>query len=727
MRIRTAGGLLVVAGAVLWHLSGAAQGTAPAYTAAQAEQGKAAFAQNCASCHGANLDDGPFAPPLKGGAFMQKFGGKSADGLFTVLNTMPPASPGTLGAATYAQILAYLLQSNTIPPVGTQELPSDPRLLAAMTIPAATYNSFFPNFSPYTPRPPAVAAPSPFDKWTSVTDALLANPPASEWLAWRRTQDAHGFSPLSQINKTNVSDLRVAWSWSMPAGITQTTPIVHDGVMFVQGLGDKVVALDARTGDLLWQYVRPPVQGVAPTRKQALALYGDRVYIGTSDVHLVALEAKTGKVVWDTQVGDRTIREGMVAGPIAAKGKILIGTTGTGAGAAPGGPHIVGVDAATGAIAWKVGTIAQPGSPGGESWNGVPMEKRSGASVWTAGSYDPALNLAFFGTGNTYDTGPLLRPVNRPGITNEGLYTATTLAIDPDTGKVAWHFQHLPNDQWDLDWAFERQLVKLPVNGQLRTVAITAGKMGIYEALDATTGQYLFSVDSGLQNVITAIDPKTGAKTINPAVIPGDGQVKMVCPHPAGARNFMPGAYNPNSKIVFTPMSEACMDLFPVAGGGGVAASPAEGGGGIGGGRGALSSGVNWGVRPRPDSDGKYGRVQAMSLDTKKVLWTSRQRAPQTSGILATGGGLVFASGLDRFLRAYDDATGQVLWSIRLNDVAGSSPISYAVNGKQYLAFFVSGGGGFQSGSFLPLVPELRNPSDRSAMVWVFEVPEKRR
>ena len=196
-------------------------------------------------------------------------------------------------------------------------------------------------------------------------------------------------------------------------------------------------------------------------------------------------------------------------------------------------------------------------------------EQRTGASVWTTGSYDPGTGLAFFGTGNTYDTGPLWPPVNRPGVTNDALYTDSTLAIDPDTGRLVWHFQHHPNDQWDLDWAFEQQVVQLPVRGQTRTLVITSGKTGIYDAVEAATGRFVFSYDMGLQNIVTAIDPETGRKSIDTRLIPGDGTVKMVCPHGAGAKNYLPASYNAARTMLFVPLTEACMDVFPIPGGAG--------------------------------------------------------------------------------------------------------------------------------------------------------------
>ena len=679
--------------------------SAPTYTAAQAALGQTAYRASCASCHGDTLDNGAFGPPLKGVPFIQKYGGRSVEALYTVsANRMPTTAPGSLTPEVYAQITAYLLQQNAIV-AGTEELPSDAARLASMTIPQGGFSIMA--FSPYTPPVPRVTRPNPLARYTPVTDEMLASPAPTEWLAWRRTWDAHGFSPLAQISKTNVATLRVAWSWSLPPGSNEGTPLVHDGVLFVHGMGDRVQALDAQSGDLLWEYRRQLPQGVAPTVKRGMALYRDRLYIGTSDANVIALDAKTGTLVWDTRIGDTRVREGVAGGVLAARGKIMVGTTGTGVGAKPGGPQIVGLDADTGSIAWRVNTIAQPGQPGGDSWNGIPVEKRSGASVWTTGSYEPATGLAFFGTGNTYDTGPLLPPSTAPGVTNTALYTNTTLAIDPDTGRIVWHFQHHPREVWDLDWAFERQIVDLPVRGQTRKLVVTAGKIGIYDAVEAATGRFVFSIDLGLQNIVTAIDPETGEKSIDASRIPDDRSVKLVCPHGAGVKNYPPASYNPASKVVFAPLTEACMDVFPIPGGAG---------------RGALSSGVNWGIRPHPDSDGKYGRLEAINLDTRKPVWVTRDRAPMTSGVLATAGGVVFAAAFDRFFRAYDQDTGKVLWQARLNDVSSAIPITYSVNGRQYIAI-ATGQGGFHAASYAVLVPELASPPDRSAMLWVFEVP----
>ncbi|HEX5049770.1 MAG TPA: PQQ-binding-like beta-propeller repeat protein, partial [Gammaproteobacteria bacterium] len=566
-------------------------------------------------------------------------------------------------------------------------------------------------FSPGGPLTPDVELPrwtsprNPLDSSAPVTDALLASPPPGDWLSWRRTLDDQGFSPLASIDKKNVGRLQLEWSLALPPGPNASTPLVHDGVLYVHSFGDNVQALDAATGDELWHYARKLPDNLRPTLKRNIALYGDKVYFGTSDVHVVALDAKTGTVVWDTPITEPGSGFGLTGGPLVAQGKVMQGVNGQ----SPGGAYIVGLDASTGKEAWRFYSIARPGEPGGNTWNGLPLDKRSGGSVWTAGSYDAKRKLAFFGPAPTYDTGPLRDPIAQPGVTNQALYTNATIALDPDTGKLAWYFQHVPNDQWDFDWAFERQLVSLPVNGRDRDVLITSGKEALYDALDLEgRGQYLFSIDLGLQNIIKGVDAKTGAKQIDPALVPSRERPITVCPHAGGAKSWIPASINPASKTLYVPVVESCMTLTPAA--------PDQ--------RGGLSTGVNWSIRPRLDSDGRFGRIQAIDLATRATKWTARQRAPQSSGVLATAGGLVFAGALDRYLTAYDDADGKPLWRSRLSDVPTAAPITYAVNGRQYVAMVV-GYGSAQSITFPMLTPEIDLPVVRTSTVFVFALPER--
>jgi alcohol dehydrogenase (cytochrome c) len=676
------------------------------FTPDQAAQGKTVYAAQCGNCHGRNLSGSEFATPLNGTAFSLNWGGKSAAALFTFVRTrMPPTAVGSLTPEATAGVVAYLLQVNGAK-AGETALAADPTVLAALRIPrnpAARASPMMP-LSPLSPPVPKVFVPNPLDQMSPVSDAMLRSPADGDWLLWRRTYSDQGFSPLRQITKQNVDELRLSWGWTLPTGRNETTPLEHDGVLFVASSGDNIQALDAVTGDLLWQYSRVLPSDARPEVRRNIAIYGERLFESTSDDHVVALDVKTGIAVWDMPVADYHQGWQTTGGPLIAKGKVMIGIVGQ----APGGGAVVALDVDTGKEAWRFHTIARPGEYGGDSWNGLPLEKRSGASVWTAGSYDPALNLAFFGVGQTYDTGPLLHSINKPGITQDSLYTDSTLALDPDTGKLAWHFQHVHNDQWDLDWAFEQEVIDLPVDGHSRKLIVTDGKMGIIEAMDAATGKYVFSKDQGIQNVISAIDPKTGDKSINPDVVVGDGKPHTICPHPGGGRNWNASSYNPLTKILFTPMVESCMDLIP--------AGPGE--------RGNLSSGYNWTIRPRPDTDGKYGRIEALNLQTRQVVWMQRHRAPDTTCVLATAGGVVFSGSLDRYLRAYDETTGKQLWQVRLNDVPSSCPISYSVKGRQYIAVVV-GNGGIESQTFPTIVPEIQDPQEHASSIWVFELPER--
>ncbi len=357
---------------------------------------------------------------------------------------------------------------------------------------------------------------------TPVTDTMLRDPPAADWLMWRRTYNGWGYSPLDQINKGNVKNLQTAWTWSLTNGATETTPIVHDGVLFIFNAADKVQALNGATGDLIWEYKRDIPAKVASDipnvlGKRNMAIYDDKLIVATSDAHIVALDAKTGKLVWDHETADWAKGWRYTGGPFVVNGKIIQGMTGCG-NAEPGGCFVTGHDVKTGAELWRVNTIAHPGDPNYDTWNGLPMESRFGASAWISGSYDPEQNLVFYGTGQPYPWIAEMRGTlpAKPGVKNNALYSDSTLAINPDTGQMKWYHQHLENDTWDLDYVYERQLIDLPVNGETRKAVITTGKLGIVEALDRTNGQWLWHKETVPQNVVASIDPKTGEKTINP-------------------------------------------------------------------------------------------------------------------------------------------------------------------------------------------------------------------
>ena len=629
---------------------------------------------------------------------------------------MPPSAAGSISAADAADLVAYIRGAG-------------PQRAASPRAPSAPEHATASEHAP-TPlasgpiRDPGLdqakaARMAPLAKLTPVTDAMLRRPPEGDWLMWRRTYQTLGFSPLKQIDRSNVKGLGAAWSWSLPASQNEITPLIHDGVIFVQS-GDTVQALGAASGDLLWQYVRTlPETGTEAqgTRVKTMAIYQDRLFAAFVDGHVVALDVKTGRPVWDhavlsdAEATNRGRADGVSfhldGGPIVARGKVIFGVS-LGTDTAKGGCFIVALDANDGAEVWRFNTIAQPGEPGGDTWNGAPADQRFGGGVWTAGSYDPELNLLYFGVGNTYDAATLLEPRNGAVGKNDALYTDSTLALDADTGKLAWSFQHVHRDVWDLDWVFEQSLIDLTIDGHEHKLVVTGGKIALFDALDRATGKYAFSRDMGLQNLVLGVDPLTGDKEINPALAPEPGKPKFMCPSPLGARNWPATAIDPASGVLYAPMVEFCTNYT-------YAPRDAEK---------TAAGGVDIsfsGMLPRPDNDGKFSRLTAMDLKTGKVRWTRRQRAPVASAVLATGGGLVFTGDRDRYFRALDETTGEVLWQTRLNATPNSFPVAYTADGRQYVAV-TTGGGSSWDGATASAGSEIVNPASGTTL-WVFRLP----
>jgi len=679
--------------------------SAPDFTVDQAKAGAAAYAQQCAVCHGADLNGGPFAPALRGRPFLAKWGGAQLSELYTYVRaSMPPANTGGLEEKTYAAILAFQMQENGAKASG-RELTPDTARLAKFAVPsAAPRGAVFARLgiggvSSRTPLPIWPAPPDRFANYTPVTQAMLAKPPPRNWLSWRRSHRGQGYSPLNEITTKNVKDLRIAWALSLPGGPNMSEPLVRDGVLYVYGYGDSVFALDAASGAVLWRYQRHLPEGVAKTSKKTIALHGDKLFLATSDLHLVALDARTGRPVWDKLITDRPGFRNP-GGPLAADGVVMQGLTTQ----EPGGGLIAGFDATTGKHLWTFNTVAMPGEPGGNTWNGLPANERRGGSVWTSGTYDAETGLALWGVAPSYDTGPLR--VRKAGENNDALFGDTTLALDPHTGKLVWYFQHMKNNQWDLDWVFERVIAEIDLKGERRRVIMTSGKEGLFEMLDAKTGRYLTTVDMGLQNFVTRIDPKTGDKTINPNLIPGGlDHAITVCPHGGGGRNWNPTAFNPETARLFVAARDVCMDMVPVEEGG------------------FLSTGVNIDYAPPEGSDGRYGVLKAIDMETGKIAWEHRQRAPYTSGVLSTAGGLAFVGSVDRQFIAHDQATGEVLWQTGVSETPNGAPISYEVDGRQYVAL-VTGHGNPLAAGLSELTPEIAAPPVNGAAIYVFALPE---
>ncbi|HEY4276161.1 MAG TPA: PQQ-binding-like beta-propeller repeat protein [Rhizomicrobium sp.] len=549
---------------------------------------------------------------------------------------------------------------------------------------------------------------------TPVTDAMLLSPNPEDWLMWRRTYNAHGYSPLKDINRDNVRTLSSAWAWSLPANTTQVTPLVHDGIIYVNTAGDHVQALDGTNGELLWEYSRDPTPGSSRPGQasvhRAFAIYGDKLFLGTDDKHEVALDVKTGKVVWDHAFPDGKDWR-ITAGPLVVKGKVIQAMVGCAAGGCP----VVALDANTGNELWRFYTVAKSDQPGGNSWNGLPDDQRFGGSVWTTPSYDPELNLIYVATGNTYHWQELMKGgagKKPPGTNRDGLYVDSTIALNADTGKLKWYYQHLPQDYWDLDFAFEQTIATIDVKGKPVKAVCSTGKMVWTDCVDAATGKFLLSHDAGLQNIVKSFDPKTGRKTYFDQAIPDlSGQRRdLQCSAGYGDKNWPAGSYDAATNIDYSSLTEVCGESAPTMFGPNTSAY-------VGGQEVRMA-------RYQPGTDGNIGRLDAVNWSTQKIIWSVRQRASLTSATVATAGGVIFAGDSDRWFKAFDQKDGKVLWQTRLNDVINTYPITYGVKGKQYVAVVAGCCGNGRLNNMHQLTPEIEAPHPGGSVLWVFALPD---
>ena len=559
-----------------------------------------------------------------------------------------------------------------------------------------------------------VSAQAPAEPFTPITDAVLQDPDPADWLMWRRTLDSWGYSPLDQITRDNVGELRMVWSRALTPGSQQGTPLVYNGIMYMPNPGDVIQAMDAVTGDLRWEYRRAHPDDLedyirADTNRN-LAIYGTHIIDTSKDDHVFALDATTGRLAWDTQILDYTKNPAQQSsGPIIANGKVISGRS-----CLPrGGPDacvITAHDARTGAELWRRRTIPAPGEPGDETWGGVPFEDRKHVGAWMVPSYDPELNLVYIGTSVTSPAPKFMLG----GTDNTHLYHNSTLALDADTGEIAWYYQHL-NDHWDLDHPFERLLVDTAVRpdrgavswinprlqpGEVRKVLTgIPGKTGIVYTLDRETGEFLWATPTVTQNVVSHIDGATGVVTENAEVVfSGEGQEVLSCPHAVGGKDWEAGAYSPLTNMMYYPLRNTCARTLATSEAGNL-----------------YNLIIRGQIAPGTD---QVGTVQAISAETGEIVWTFEQRAATTL-LVATGGGLVFGGDGNGRFRALDHETGDTLWEINLGSAVTGFPITYAVNGQQYVA--VSTGTALTTNLLLRLTPELRPSTGNN--IFVFALP----
>ena len=546
-----------------------------------------------------------------------------------------------------------------------------------------------------------------------VTDEMLQKPDPANWLMWRRTLDSQGFSPLTQINRSNVSQLKMSWTRPMgPGNVQEATPLVYDGVMYIPNPGDYIMAVDAKTGNLLWEYKRtaPGVRNGATNRN--IAIWGNLIIDGSSDNQMYAIDARTGKLVWETAVLDPKAPAGAGSGPIIANGKVIQGRQ-CQPGATNNACIVTAHDARTGKELWRARTIPRPGEPGDETWGDVPLEERWHVGTWMVPSYDPALNLVIVGTSVTIPAPKFLLGGND----KEHLYHNSTLAIDADTGKITWHYQHVV-DHWDLDHPFERLLVDTAVRPDPKEVAwinprikpgeerkvVTGipGKTGIVYTIDRRTGEFLWARPTVMQNVITKIDGATGKAHVNPETLfTAVDQERFVCPSASGGKNWPAGAYNPQTNVMFYPLQNLCMKARTTT----AKRDPAR------------VYGLSMPNELAPNTQ-NVGTVHAISAETGKTLWKHEQRAGMLS-LVATGGGLVFGGDATGRFMAFDERSGKIVWETRLNSPVSGYPVAFAVNGKQYVA--VSTGGSLVANSVNRLTPETK--STTASNMYVFSLP----
>ncbi len=551
--------------------------------------------------------------------------------------------------------------------------------------------------------------------FTPVTDQVLLSPGGNDWPMFRRTYDSWGYSPLNQINTWNVHRLQLAWAWTQEPGNQEAAPLVHNGIMYLAQSNNVVHALDARTGDLIWEYRHkvPELKGSYVKRqllraRNSITLYDDKVFLATGDARMVALNARTGQVVWNVAVADYNPGFNYTAGPLAVKGMVIAGISGCTTPDTGGGCFITAHDAKTGKEVWRTHTIARPGDPADATWAGLPLKERKGGSAWGTGSYDPRLDLIFWGTGAPIPHSEMARGTGDGAL----LYTNSTLALNPDTGKIVWYFQHLPRDNWNLDHSFERVLVDTQVNGKPRRLLLTLGKAGIVTALDRETGEWVWSTETVYQNVISRIDPRTGAVTLNEEVIPRKLNVEyLICPSFYGGKIWQTTAYHPAMNALYVPLANMCMDFKVVE----QEPTPGEDFG-----RGRLAA------RHAPNGNGLVGRIDAIDVATGRRLWKHERRPIVSSSLLTTAGGLVIGGDASRRLVILDARSGSILVEKPLNAAVAGFPMTYMVNGKQYLA--VPTGTNMMAQFSSPLTPENRVPSDRKpgngSMLLVFTLPD---
>ena len=648
----------------------------------EVSQGEEKYEEFCSDCHSLSLRGTAHGSSLIGDQFIEKWEKKGFEDLLNYTKeSMPPGSQGLLSDKTYKEIHQYILSSNNKKIDGSWVAFSDPSTIDQPQERKTNFKN------------------KPILNFNNITLNDINNPPSSDWLSWRRTVDGQGYSPLKIINTSNIQKLKLSWSLSMNEGSNQITPLVSQGIMFLTNPGNTIQALNAKNGELIWEYNYPFPKGSktlgGPTRN--IAIYEDKIFMATYDASLIALDIKTGNLLWKTKKANFEDGYTHTSGPIVANGVIVSGINGC-ERYIKEGCFITGHNPDNGREIWRTSTIAYPGDKHGDTWGDTDSIYRAGGDTWIPGSYDPTLNLFFIGTSQAK---PWVADSRGMTTKDSALYTNSTLAINPNTGQIKWFYQHIPGETIDMEVGFERVLVDYNNKKLLYTI----GKDGILWKMDRENGKFISLLETVNQNIYQKINYKTGKLTYREDILNSKVNNSFsVCPGIYGGHNWQAMSYDKENNSLIIPLHQLCADMI------GREVEKKEGFGGFG----ADSRSYE-----KPGVEGKIGKVISVDLEEMKVNWSHEQEAMFLTSSLSTAGGITFIGDLDRYFKAFNSTTGKIIWQTRLNSALHGFPITYSVNNKQYVAV-TTGMGVFRALTSL-VSPDIYQPQKGNS-IYVFEL-----